>query len=192
VADGRVTREEELELQRIQEYFDVPQQAIAATQMELARFRLLRHISEGDLPNVAVPGLALQKHEVSHWVEPASLLEERVLNREYVGQSRGVSVRIARGVTYRVGAQRGRMVTTTGIVVVSRGSVVITNKRVVFRGDTKGFSIRLDQLLDAQVFEDGLRLMDGSGKARQLQLATVRDVDILAAILSQVVSNVAA
>lgn len=188
-ADGHISREEEAELDDIQAYFGISDSAIARSKSELLRFRLLRRISEGELPEVEASGLGLQRRETPHWVEPASLLEERVIRREYVGRSAGMSVRIAKGLTYRVGAQRGRMVNTTDIVAVSTGNLVITNQRVVFQGDAKGFSIRLDRMLDAELYADGLRVMDASGKPRVLKLSSTRNIDILGAVLSRVIAN---
>lgn len=187
--DGVVTEAEEAELLRIQDYFGVSDNMVARTKLSLARFRLLREISEGQLPIIQVQGLGLQKKENVHWLEPAELLEEQVVSREIRGQTSAVSVRIARGMTYRVGASRGRVVEKKGIVSVSSGDLVLTNKRVLFRGNKKGFSTRLDKLLDAEIVGDTVRFMDSSGKPRVVKLHSDRDIDILGAILSHTIAN---
>jgi tellurite resistance protein len=187
--DGVVTEAEEAELLRIQDYFGVTDKMVAKTKLSLARFCLLREISEGQLPVIQVQGLGLQKKETVHWLETGELLEEKVISRELRGQTSAVSVRIARGVTYRVGASRGQVVEKKGIVSVSSGDLLLTNKRVLFRGNNKGFSTRLDKLLDAEIVGDTVRFMDSSGKPRVVKLHSDRDIDIFGAILSHTIAN---
>jgi hypothetical protein len=188
-ADGKLTVQEESDLKAIQRYLQLPDGALGNTQATLARLRLLREITEGNLPRVTVPGLVLQKNEVAHWTEPASLLEERVVKRRYEGGSQGFSFRIAKGVSYRVGAHRGHLVTETGIVPISAGDIIITSKRAIFRGDRKSFNTRLDKLLDIQVYSDGARLTDAAGKPRVLQFASRENTDIFGLILSSAVNQ---
>jgi tellurite resistance protein len=188
-ADGSITEQEELELQEIQEHLDIADAEIAPTEVELRRFRLLREIVKGHVPVVSVPGLVLQKLESAYWIEPASILEEKVINRQFVGGSRGVSIRIMKGVSYRVGAYRGHVESQTGIVAVSTGELVITSKRVIFRGDKKGFNTRFDKLLNVEMASNGVTLTDGSSKPRVVQFRTPANADIVGAILSHAINR---
>lgn len=187
--DGAITEEEEQELQTIKEHLEITDAEIAPTQVELTRFRLLREISAGHVPTVSVPGLVLQKLEEAYWVEPASILEERVINRQFVAGSRGVSFRIMKGVSYRVGAYRGHVESETGVVAVSTGELVITSKRAIFRGDKKGFNLRLDKLLNVEMASNGVTITDGTSKPRVVQFVDAANTDIVGAILSHAVNN---
>jgi len=188
-SDGAITEEEERELQAIKEHLELSDDEIVATTVELSRFRLLREITQGNVPSVVVPGLVLQKQERAYWVEPASILEEKVVSRQFVGGSRGVSIRIMKGVSYRVGAYRGHVESRTGIVAVSTGDLVITSKRVIFRGDKKGFNTRLDKLLNVEMASDGITLTDGNSKPRVIVFPTAANVDIVGAVLSQAINS---
>jgi len=188
--DGLVTREEDFELDRIQRYLGIADSEVPGPKKELDHFRLLRDIQTGKLPNVAVAGLVLQKGETAHWTEPASLLEERVVNRRYVGGSSGVSFRIARGVSYHVGGFRGHMEADKKILPVSSGTLVITSKRLVFLGDNKSFNSRLDRLLDVHLFGDGIRVDDSAGKPHTFRFASRHNVDAFGAILSQAINAI--
>ena len=190
--DGDITAEEERELQAIQTYLQVPDAAIEGTKRELARFRILREVRGGNLPSVPVDGLVLQKNEVSYWREPASLLEEKVVSRRYEGGSHGVSIRIAKGVSYRVGAQRGRLVSDRDVVPVSPGDFIVTSRRVIFRGLRKGFNTRLDKLLNVQLFSDGILLTDGDARVRIVKFNTPGNADIIQAIIAHAVNNFSA
>jgi hypothetical protein len=186
---GLMAAEQELSLEEVQAFLGVSDGEITRAKEELRRLHLLRDIRDGKVPTISVPGLVCQKQEAAYWCEPASLLEERVIDRQYVGGSQGLSFRIAKGVSYRVGSQRGHLVSKTGIVPVSSGEMIITNKRVIFRGDRKAFSDRLDKLLDVHLHVDGIRITDGSAKPRVLKFSTAGNAEVVGAILSYAINN---
>jgi len=188
--DGALSAQEEEELNKIQELLKIPDGEILGSKRTLRRLRLLTEIHEGHLPVLVTPGLALQKNEVTHWMEPAGLLEERVVSKGYVGTSHGVSIRVAKGLTYRVGANRGHLVTSTAVQKVSHGPFVVTSQRAVFQGDTKAFAFRLDKLLDVSMFTDGLRITGPNGPPHIVQFDTTANVDIVGAILSQAMNKI--
>jgi len=188
-ADRRITGAEAKELERIRTHLGLAEGDIGRTGRDFQRLRLLGEIQDGNLPVVTVSGLVLQKNEQPHWSEPGHLIEERVLRRRYEGGSSGVSVRIMRGVTYRVGSHRGHLVTETGNVPVSSGEFVITNKRVIFKGDRKSFSYQHDKLLGTELFADGVSLAETSGKNRLVQFDRGADTEIVGAVLSQALNR---
>lgn len=188
--DGVVSNEEYEKLKKIQQFLKIPDEDIQGTKQELTRLCLINEIQQGNLPAITASPVILQKSEKTHWVEPGNLLEERVISRRYEGGSHGVSIRIMKGVSYRVGAHRGHIVSETGIVPVSSGDFVITNKRAIFSGDRKSFSLRIDKLLDLEMFSNGTRLTDDKGKIRQVQFNKPENTDIVGAVLAQVINGV--
>lgn len=190
-SDGVVTAEEEAELGKLQQFLMIPESEIAKSKKELARLRLLTEIQNGNPPSTSVPNVILQKSETAYWSEPASILEERVVKRRYEGGSQGFSFRIAKGVSYRVGGHRGHIVTDTAVLPVSSGELIITNKRVIFRGDTKSFNLRLDKLLEINFYSDGVRLTDDKGKPRVVKFSDESNTDIVGATLSYAINQFA-
>ena len=190
-SDGVVTAEEEAELGELQQFLMIPDSEIAKSKKELARLRLLTEIQNGNPPTVSTPNVILQKSEMAYWSEPASILEERVVKRRYEGGSHGFSFRIAKGVSYRVGAHRGHIVTDTAVVPVSSGELIVTNKRVIFRGDAKSFNLRLDKLLELNFYSDGVRLTDDKGKPRVVKFAEEGNADVVGATLSFAINQFA-
>lgn len=189
-ADGQITREEEEELARIQKNLGISDIEIAQNKKELARLRLLNEIQLGNVPEVSVPNLITEKDEKVYWAEPAQLIEEKVIKRRYEGGSQGVSLRIAKGVSYRVGGSRGHLVSETGLVPVGTGELVITNKRVVFRGDGKTFSIKLNKLLDVQVLSNGVYFSEvNKAKQKMVKYTQPGNQDIIGAVLSHAINN---
>ena len=188
-ADGKITAEEERELQRIQDALGIPDEVLDIQKFELVKYRLICDIKDGKLPRKEVSGLALQKSEIAHWEEPARLLEEKVTGKHYEGGSQGMSFRIAKGVSYRVGSSKGRLITDTAIVVVSEGSLVLTSQRVIFRGDNKSFAIKLDKLLNTKVFTNGFEFTDGTAKPKLVTLNDTFNLDIAATIIDQAIAR---
>lgn len=188
-ADKVITEEEERDLEKLQRYLELPPSSIAKSQAELSRLKLLAEIKKGNLPVSTEANLITQKGEVCYWAEPSELLEERVVRRRYEGGSRGVSVRICKGVSYRVGAQRGQLVSDTAVVPVSTGKLILTSKRVVFTGDKKSFNSKLDKLLDVEFYSDGIKFSPATGKPKLFRFSRVGIIDIVGAIFQHAVNN---
>ncbi|MDD5451975.1 MAG: hypothetical protein PHT49_08795 [Desulfovibrionales bacterium] len=100
-----------------------------------------------------------------------------MVRRRYEDGSHGVSIRIAKGLSYRIGAHRGHIVSDTAIVTVSLGQFVLTSKRAIFRGDKKSFNIKLDKILDLEFYNDGVKITEGTGKHRLLKIGNPENVD---------------
>ena len=93
--------------------------------------------------------------------------------------------------SYRVGAHRGHIVSDTALIPVSSGELIITNKRVIFRGDAKSFNLRLDKLLELNFYGDGVRLTDDKGKHRVVKFASEGNTDVVGATLSFAINQFA-
>lgn len=190
-ADAQVTKDEEQELLSIQKYLGLADDEIQHNKKELARLRLLNEIQQGNMPTMPpVTNLITQKGEKVYWVEPSTLAEEKVLRRRYEGGSQGMSFRIMKGVSYRVGGHRGHLVSETGVVAVSTGELIITSQRVIFRGDKKSFATKLDKILDVQLFTNGFQFSENNkSKPRLIKFAQEGNHDIIGAVLSYAINH---
>jgi hypothetical protein len=97
--------------------------------------------------------------------------------------SQGVSIRIARGVYYRVGGSRPQRVTTEGLTEIDAGTLYLTNKRLLFDGRAKNTSLKLNTVIAFDVYTDGLAIEKGSGRSPHLLLNG--DVESAATILGR-------
>ena len=177
-------------MKEIQKYLGLADDEIQTSKKELARLRLLNEIQKGNLPTVPVTNLVTQKGETAYWAEPAILAEEKVIRRRYEGGSQGVSFRVMKGVSYRVGGHRGHIVSETGLVPVSDGELIVTNKRIIFRGDGKAFAIKLDKILDIQIFTNGLQFSENNKpKPRMVKFKQEGNHDIVGAVLSYAINH---
>ena len=188
-SDGKVTAEEEAELRKIQQVLGIQDAEIATSKQDLRRMRLLADIQDGHLPSTLVNGLVLQRGEQVYWAESGWILQEVVVSRQYESGSRGVNFRIAKGINYRVGQTKGRMVSEKEVQKVSTGQFVITNKRLIFKGEPKAFNLRMAQIVDLQFYTDGLRITADTANPRVVKFATPANIEIVCAVLSKAVNG---
>jgi hypothetical protein len=177
-------------LELIAETFGASQRRIGKIRDSLQQARLLYEIDRGHLPVVNVAGLLLQRDEVVHWAEFGSILEVRVVARHYQGGSHGVSFRIAKGVTYRVGASRGRMVSERRAVPVSHGVLALTNQRIIFNGDAKSLAAKWGKVLSLNHLSDGIQIsMENKAQPTVIRYDSSRNAEVVAAVASRLTSE---
>lgn len=156
--DDRVTADEESALTSLVEALDMSPEEFGRRHPDLVERMLIAALNDRRLPTVDDPDLIVKRGEIVHFQGPARLMRE-VTIREYRGGSRGVSVRIAKGVSYRVGAHRGRVVPVgTELQVHDNGTLSVTSRRAVFAGSRRTLQFDYAKLVDLEVYTDGLRL----------------------------------
>jgi hypothetical protein len=129
---------------------------------------LVAKCNDGRLSAIEDPILLPKRNETVHLETNASLMKERVV-REYRGGSSGVSFRVMKGVSYRVGASRGKMVQTgTEIVVEDSGTLSVTSQRAVFMGEKSTVEIPYAKLAGLNLFSDGIRFNISNRKTAPL------------------------
>jgi hypothetical protein len=158
IQDRRVTEQEESILIHIAKQLEISPELQQWAKRQIQYFKLFSYIADGgELPIGTPANLILQKSEVCHLSVPVTLLEERVVSRQFTAGSRGVSVRLVKGVSLRFGQMRGQSYSIKDLVPVSNGYFIITNKRLVFSGNTKSISTAFNKLLDLQLWADALQ-----------------------------------
>jgi hypothetical protein len=185
LADDHLTEDEEDALAAVAE-------AVGFTQADFQRTGVytqlqVAKLNDGRLPVVGAPVLMAKRGEVVHLETPAALLKE-VSVREWRAGSQGVSFRVAKGVRYRVGSTRGRLVTVgTQIQTADSGTLSVTNQRVVFLGNRKTIDMPYTKLLGMHLYSDAVSFsLSNRQDAPLIQVSGV-DVDVLGALLNATV-----
>lgn len=113
------------------------------------------------LPNAGTAPISLKKGEIYIYrVDGVELVESRSNGSKYVGGSRGVSLKVMKGVTYRVGASRGQLVKNPETLqVIDRGFATFTNQRVVFAGTKASREWAFDKIINVDVTGNGQQVM---------------------------------
>lgn len=141
---------------------------------------------EGKLPVASLEiadleGPILKKSEVVHFAVNALLKEIRAISLGYSGGSHGVSIRIAKGISYRVGAHRGQLVKEDRLVPVSQGILIVTNQRLLLHPlpGNKLVNIPLDKILSYHCYENGIEIFkEGREKSYFFEIEKKGPVEI--------------
>jgi hypothetical protein len=139
--------------------------------MRVVKGSILREVFHGKTPSaVKVTGTMpfnVGKDEVMIWLEGSIKYMEERTHRTYVGGSQGVSMRIAKGLYYRVGAFKATPVVTSALEAVDQGNVLITDKALYFQGAIKSFRIPFKKMVSFLPYSDGLGFFRNTANAKQ-------------------------
>lgn len=163
IADHRYTMDEEAHVMALARSLGVVIKHDESTEALVARFRLMGKIEEGVLPSVDVPVL-LQRGEVCHFSGTAAHHEIKTVTKRINYSGPTASIKIMKGVRWRVGSIAVQKVATDVMTQLDTGKLYITSKRVFFDGTNKNISISLGKIINFTVFKDGLQIEKGSGR----------------------------
>lgn len=157
LADEVITRDEEARLERVAAALGLTPSDVEQAIQQYRAPLFIAQVNDGRLPEFHTARIMLKRGEIAHLESAAQLLKE-VQIKEFRGGSRGVSFRIAKGVSYRVGASRGRMhVIGTELQVQDEGTLMVTSQRAVFAGTRKTVEVSFAKLIGLNVFNDGIQ-----------------------------------
>jgi hypothetical protein len=190
IADRRVTANEINVLNNIINRLGITPDVEAWAQEKIQFYALMARIESGVPLETGNPtGLILLKGEECYFSIPATLYDERVVARNYTGGSQGLNIRIVKGVSYRVGQQKGQMVSQTGMVPISEGYFVITNKRLVFSGNRKSVVTPFDKLIDLHLYSNGLNYSSSQRQKPTIIMFSLPEIAEIAGLLISRIIN---
>ena len=133
--------------------------------IKLAKTEVLRRLDKGELPGgvrfTDMP-VNLEKGESAIWLFYDVNFLTPKSSTHYVGGSQGVSIRVMKGIYYRVGSYRGAPVKTQYLSDEGRGVLVISNKNIYFWSPRTAQKIPFKKIISAHAFSDALQIV-GSG-----------------------------
>jgi hypothetical protein len=162
--DHVLSEDEEHALVAFKDYFSLPTDILdkGGAYTRVAKAAILRDVLDGKIPQrVRIEGTLpfnLQKGEVLVWLFRTVRYYEPRTRTTYVGGYSGVSVRVAKGVYYRIGRFKGKPVVTTELVLLDTGALGITDRHVYFAGEAKAFRIRYDKIVSFTPYSDGIAI----------------------------------
>lgn len=170
--DGILDTTEEKRLVEFKDRFALSQSELDrnGALTKTAKAAILRDVLNGVIPQrMSVDGnlpINLQKGEQIIWAFPGSKYLEDKTRRQFVGGSQGVSVRVMKGVYYRVGAFKGQSIEHTERTHIDTGWVVITNKNIYFAGPRKSVRLPYAKIVSFEPFSDGIGVMRDAATAK--------------------------
>lgn len=181
-ADRRFSPTEEQNLRRLAADLGVNLALESSAAAHAERYRLLWEIENGQLPEIAVP-ISLQRKEVCHYTCQCSWreLRTRTVRVNYSGPT--ARIRIMKGVSWRVGSIAAQRVTETNLVEVTRGTLYVTNKRLILDGTTGNKALTWRTVFGQELFADAIKLEKSSGKDPYLFISD-SEIEMAAAIFA--------
>lgn len=168
--DGIIDSAEEQTVARFIQYSGLSQISLN-TNKSLDKFlqsKILRDILSGNIPTpqITIAGnfpFLLSKSEHLVWLFRNITLYQQKTQREYIRRSRGVSIRVMKGVYYRTGGFKGHPVETTVMQRIGCGNVCFTDKHIYFSSPEKSLKIPYSKILSIESYSNGIGLQkDGA------------------------------
>ncbi|MBO5714419.1 MAG: hypothetical protein J6R83_03230, partial [Clostridia bacterium] len=102
------------------------------------------------LPILEGETIKLTKNEVCHFADVANFCKIKTHTTGYEGGSRGTSIRLMKGVSFRVGNYRGHYVKEE-ITEKTEGRIYLTSKKIVFTAPLNSCIIKYDAIINIGV-----------------------------------------
>lgn len=118
-------------------------------------------LQEGKLPIVPNSPVMLQNNEQCHYSKPVTLYIAKTRVTGYSSGSSSVSVRLAKGVSYRTGGSKGAPI-RENVMESHKGTLSITNKRIIFSSVQNSFDKELSVISSINPLDDGFILQFSS------------------------------
>ena len=115
-----------------------------------------RHsVNQGIIPHIEPPaGVLLKKGEYAVKTDVNVKFCQERTKTTYQGKS--IRIRLMKGVS--IGGGKGKPIKEEYLATLDEGRLVLTNKRIIFFGDTKSFTIPLQKLVAIERYSDAIEL----------------------------------
>lgn len=175
--DGILTVEEEDQISKFKEYYNLEQSALNknGSLERIVKSSIIRYILEGQIPEskIDIQGnlpFNLDKSEKIIWLFNNSQFYEQTTRTEFHGRSQGISMRIAKGVYYRTSTFKGYPIKTTEMQFVSNGLTCLTDKHIYFASSVKSFKIPYNKIITIDPYDDGVGFQKDGSSAKPIVL----------------------
>jgi hypothetical protein len=190
-SDKRITDEEKSALEKLLNHFSLSKNDIAFNQDSFNKYYTLALVEKGVLPTIANAqsevNIVFKPDEILHWAVAASMMKrKKVTTRVNYGGFTG-SVKIMKGVRYRVGSIGVSSVSKEILDKEDSGAFYVTNQRLGYLGYRKQFSFPFKKIGSLELRSDGLHIFkDGKEAPYILEL---RDYEVSLAIISFILNK---
>ena len=136
---------------------------------ELGKATILDDLQSGRPPKYQIQApIILAKGEDALWCYNNVTMYQEKVRREYVGRTGGFSFRIVKGVTYRTGGFKGHPVETSYMENMGVGSLYITNKNIIFMGQTRSVKVPYTKIIGINPYSDGMEVQRDGNNVKRL------------------------
>lgn len=144
--------------------------------VEYIKMLIVQDILKGVLPkrvSISQNPINMQINEVPIFVFTNTVYYEETSVKTYLGASSGFSVRVCKGVYYRVGAFKGEPLITTSLKPKYGGSLVFTNLNIYFYSTEKTFKFPYSKILSYVPSEDAIGIQLDRANAKTVYIKNI-------------------
>jgi len=190
-SDKRITDDEKNSLEKLLNHFNLSKSDIAFNQDNFNKFYTLALVDKGVLPTIengqSEVNIVFKEGEALHWAVAASLMKrKKVTTRVNYGGLTG-SVKIMKGVRYRVGSIGVSSVSKEIMDTEDSGAFYITNQRIGYIGYRKQFSFPFKKIGSLELRSDGLHIFKDGKEAPYI--LDLRDYEVPLAMISSILNK---
>lgn len=183
------TEADDCRIDDFQKAFSLPAAQLGGDGTALTKARILRALDnaqptaikvtvDGPLaPRLETDERALWSFSGAHYLTFRS-------RTHYTGGSQGISIRVMRGVYYRVGSFRGEPVKADYLSTEDSGALTIATRNVYFVGTHKALKIPVRKIASAQLYSDGIEILQ-NGVSAKPAIFTIDDAPFAANLLAR-------
>ncbi len=186
LADERLSPDEVFEMETITKNLNINMGLDEKTKAVLERYKLFWFLENGEIPTINTI-LNLQRGEECYFKTTAEWYELRTITKRINYGGPTARVKIMKGVYYRVGSVGVNRVTSTELKLINRGTLYLTNKRLIFTSSDKNSTIKLEKILSFTPYSDGIELEKETGKNPTIMFNS--NVEMFCIILSRLLKE---
>ncbi len=187
ISDAQLTPQEDRELQAIAKNLHAELKFDEATKSDLDKYRLYWQIENDEMPELQVD-INIPRTEKCYFIaQNAQWFEQTTETPAKVNSNSALSLKIAKGLYWRGNSNDSKKLETSQWQSIDAGTIYITNKRVLFKGDKGDKIVLLNRVIDFSVFSNGVEIEKGEGKNPFLQFQG--NIDIFAMLLGKAISQ---
>jgi hypothetical protein len=170
LADHMLTEQEESRIASLRTELGLTQDELGASHAALVKAAILRDLDQGRVPRrINFEGncpVNLRHGEIIVWVFNNVAYHTVRSRTHYVGGSMGVSLRVMKGVYYRVGASKGERVQSAYLSHEGNGDLYVTDRAVYFVSPTSTFRIHGAKIVSIKPYSDGIEITRDAATAK--------------------------
>lgn len=164
--DNVLSNKEEERIVEFMQYFNLSQVDLdnKGSYTRIGQSKVLRQLLEGKKPDavylnsgIALP-FNLTRNEVLIWLFNSVNYLEDTVQKSYRGGSRGVSVRVAKGVYLRGGSYRGQIIEKEFKKHIGSGVLALTTHNIYFATSSKTIKIPYSKIVGIIPSENGIQI----------------------------------
>jgi hypothetical protein len=186
IADGRLSPDEEHQLDQLSANLNIKFQIDDKTKMQLDKLKLFWVIENGEIPTIQSQ-LSLEKNEVCYFQTDCEWYEMKTVTQRINYSGTTASIRIMKGVRYRVGTIKPQRITSEQLTRIDSGTMYLTNKRLILVGQLKNSNIKLNKVLSFTPYTDYVEISKDTGRNPLLKFNY--NIDVFSAILSRLLND---